>query len=771
MLPLFFKRCLIGYLLVFAFGSGFSQNRKTITQTIPLRTALQLLKEYYKVSFTYSDAAIANIFVEKPDYSRSLTSTITALSKQTPFTYTPTNTNTYILSPESEVLNPAATSLNTVLLKSYLTKGIIQQTNGSQTIDYTDFGILPGLIEPDVLQTIQALPGIQSINENIADINIRGGTNDQNLILWDGIKMYQSGHFFGLVTAFNPYLTTTATVSKNGTSARFGDGVSGVITIATNDSLPESSRASIGSNLINADLYAAIPLGKKLGLRLASRKSYSELYKSITYTNYFDQRFQNTEVATALTDAQRDLSKFSFYDVNAQLIYKPGKSTYLKANVLRIANRLRFQERSLNDTIGLRESSAAQSSFSANIKFEQKWNTDWRVQFQGYFTNYELNARNENVEDQQRLIQLNDIKETAAKLQTTYTGWNNFIWRAGYDFVETGILNTQDVNNPIVRTARKEVLRVHGLYLESNFLSDRTPSTSFTVGIRTQYFEDFGKFRLEPRLSFRQNITSRFAFVAAAEAKSQTTTQTITVQNDFLGIENRRWLLANESTIPILTNQQASAGLQLQTKGWLLSAEGYLKYVDGITSQSQRFQNQFQFTQTVGAYHVRGLDFLLNKRFHNINSWLSYSLAKNTYDFPELEPTRFHNVIDIRHTVTSGVSYTLTNLKLSAGLNWRSGKPFTRPLLENQNTEGAILYSEPNERSISDFLRLDISVLYNRQLSKKLRLYAGVSVLNATDKDNIINSYFNRTTDGEITRINQRGLPFTPNATLRLDFD
>lgn len=60
-----------------------------------------------------------------------------------------------------------------------------------------EFGILPGLIEPDILQTVQALPGIKSIDETVSDINVRGGTNDQNLILWNGIKMYQSGHFLG----------------------------------------------------------------------------------------------------------------------------------------------------------------------------------------------------------------------------------------------------------------------------------------------------------------------------------------------------------------------------------------------------------------------------------------------------------------------------------------------------------------------------------------------------------------------------------------------
>ena len=97
--------------------------------------------------------------------------------------------------------------LEEVVVTNYLTKGITKLNDGSTIVKPESFGILPGLIEPDILQTIQALPGVLSIDETVSNINIRGGTHDQNLFLWDGIKMYQSGHFFGLISAFNPYTT------------------------------------------------------------------------------------------------------------------------------------------------------------------------------------------------------------------------------------------------------------------------------------------------------------------------------------------------------------------------------------------------------------------------------------------------------------------------------------------------------------------------------------------------------------------------------------
>jgi hypothetical protein len=72
---------------------------------------------------------------------------------------------------------------------------------------------------------------VESTNESIANINVRGGTNDQNLMLWDNIKMYHSG--FGLISAYNPNVTNKVTVSKNGTSAAYSDGVSSTINMST----------------------------------------------------------------------------------------------------------------------------------------------------------------------------------------------------------------------------------------------------------------------------------------------------------------------------------------------------------------------------------------------------------------------------------------------------------------------------------------------------------------------------------------------------------
>jgi hypothetical protein len=160
-------------------------------------------------------------------------------------------------------LAPEVVQLEEVTVYKLLTRGIERKPGGNIALNVADLGLLPGLTEPDVLQSIQALPGIQSINETISDINIRGGTNDQNLVLWDGIKMFQTGHFFGLISAFNPYLNNNVEIIKNGSSVFYGDGVSGIVDIHSDDNLVKGVHGGAGLNMINADAYLKVPFLKK----------------------------------------------------------------------------------------------------------------------------------------------------------------------------------------------------------------------------------------------------------------------------------------------------------------------------------------------------------------------------------------------------------------------------------------------------------------------------------------------------------------------------
>lgn len=181
-------------------------------------------------------------------------------------------------------LTPLVNKLDEIIINNYLTRGIDKRESGEIIMDVQNTNILPGLTEPDIFFLLQNLPGIQSINETVTNINVRGGSNDQNLILWDGLRLYQTGHFFGLISAINPHIIGKSTLTKNGTPARLGEGVSGTIQVQTRSKSDNSDEitAHVGSNLINSDLMLDIP-SDKLHLLIASRQSIGGAISTPTY--------------------------------------------------------------------------------------------------------------------------------------------------------------------------------------------------------------------------------------------------------------------------------------------------------------------------------------------------------------------------------------------------------------------------------------------------------------------------------------------------------
>ncbi|MDH7444730.1 TonB-dependent receptor plug domain-containing protein [Aquimarina sp. 2201CG14-23] len=664
------------------------------------------------------------------------------------------------------ILTQKVESLNEIILNDYLIKGIQKRNDGSVTVNYNNFGILPGLIEPDLLQTIQALPGVLSVNETVSDINVRGGTNDQNLILWDGIKMYQSSHFFGLISAFNPYLTKNVQIFKNGSSSRYGEGVSSVIAMNTTNEINENIDASIGVNLISADGYIDAPLNKKSSIQLAVRHSLNEIIETPTYDRYFDKAFQNSEVINMNSSDE----KFSFYDASIRWLYQFTPKDLIKVNALVMRNNLVFQEdSSINQSNISRESSAKQSNIVGGILYQRDWNKFFKSELLLYGTNYKLTAINSDIQNNQRLLQENDVLESGLKLNTLLKTGANTNLKNGYQFNETGISNLQDINNPTFRDFTKEVVRTHSIFSELEYRSNNS-TTYYNIGARLNYFEKFDTFNFEPRVSAYKRFTNHFTLEFLGEIKSQATSQIIDLQNDFLGIENRRWVLSNDNDIPIIKSKQASIGISYNHNNWLISTDFYYKDVDGIITRSQGFQNQYEFIRDHGSYAVFGIDFLINKRFKSFSTWLSYSYANNEYTFNNLSETNFPNNIDIRHNINFAISYQYKNLKISGGINWHSGKPTTLPDPNNTIENNRINYLTPNNSRLDDYIRTDISSTYSFNISKKIKGFAGISFWNILGQNNTINNYYSIRNQNDVEQITESGLGTTPNLVLRLNF-
>ena len=242
------------------------------------------------------------------------------------------------------ILESEITELEEIKTNPILASGISKKIDGSFEIKPKKFGILPGLIESDALQTMQQIPGVNSIDESVSSINVRGGTHDQNLFLWNGIRMYQTGHFFGLISVFNPNLAHTISIYKNGSSAFYGESVSSVVAISSTPEAAEKNTFSAGVNMINADIYAKYNLSKKSYIEISGRKSITDFVETPTYKEYFNKVFQNTTITDFSQNNDIDYQsdkKFDFYDATIKYVQKIGLKDQLILDLITIKDNLK----------------------------------------------------------------------------------------------------------------------------------------------------------------------------------------------------------------------------------------------------------------------------------------------------------------------------------------------------------------------------------------------------------------------------------------------
>lgn len=663
--------------------------------------------------------------------------------------------------------------LSEISMPKLLTSGLQKNVDGSTVLNTEKFGILPGLIEPDILQTIKILPGIESVNESVSNINVRGGTNDQNLMLWDGIKMYHSGHFFGLISAYNPYLTKKVSVTKNGTSSAFSDGVSSTINMETDNRITNEFSGGAGFNLLSADVFLQVPIKENLELHISGRRSFTDFVNTPTYNNYFSRSFQDNSISS--NNINNAESNFYFYDYSFKVLYDVSNKHSIRANFIQIKNNLDYLETyTSNNTIIEENSTLKQENLGANLSWNADWNSKFSTNISAFLSDYKINSSDYNKDSDQFQTQFNNVFETEIKLDSKYEFTDVLHINSGLVFNEIGIRNTTTVNAPTFSKTVKDVLIKSAFYSEIEY---KKKNTFARFGVRSNYFHKFSKFVFEPRINIRQKINNEFYLKLEGEFKNQTTAQKIDFEDNFLGIEKRRWILADDRNTPIIKSKQASLGVSYKLHKFYVDITGFYKKVDGITAANQGFYNNTQTFTSTGNYEVKGIEFLINKQTENISTWLSYTLSENNYTFAIFNPETFANSLDISHSLSAAFNYNFTkNFKISLGSVLRSGRPFTKPVDGNETIQFGnrtiVNYANPNQERLANFFRIDFSTSYDFQFTDVIKSTIRVGFTNITDRKNTIDSYYilDETSPNNVKRVDTYSLPFTPNLSFRVNF-
>jgi len=725
------------------------------------------IEDTYGVIFSYQDDDISNKRMSLKREKRTIREVLESLELLTKLSYKIVN-NRYIIINHFLKENVNIHELDKVIIRSYLTEGVKKINNGSFKLSPSKLGILPGLTEPDVLESIQLLPGVLSPNEVASGFFVRGGASDQNRLIWDGINIYHKGHLFGMISPFNPNVTSKIKFINKGSHAKYGDRLSSVIEMSSNSTISETVKAQLGFNGINGDALLEVPIIKdKLNVQGSFRRSYGEALETFTFNQLEDKVFESTKI----NNSENENNEFSFFDYNLKLNYKPNKNNSLYASVISIDNQLDYV---LNHTDNNRKfiDKLVTSNMGYGLGWKVKWNEKTTQNTTAFFSDYKLNYNFITIEGDMQVSDFekrNTIFDSGISSEVTIDGSKASQVAIGYQYalkdVAYAFLNTTNLS--FVLDTENNTIQTHSVYGQYDYENPKLFNISF--GLRSTYFSELDAVRVEPRMVVYKPLLKNLNFQATAEIKNQIISEIDETILSDLSLENRVWRLADGNAFPITNSQQISAGFIYSKKGLSIDIDTYYKKLKNITALSLGFLNPENSNFNIGQRKIIGLDAFVKRNFNGFNYWLSYSLNKSESRFGNLNNNKdFTSKSNVTHSVSTSLSYKLDGFQFALGWKWQTGKPYTIA----KESSGGLEFDGINTGELPIYHRLDFSSTYNFKMSKhnKLRGKVGLSIRNIYDRRNLISREYrgNNSLDDPIELIEKFSVGITPNLMFRL---
>jgi len=654
---------------------------------------------------------------------------------------------------------------------------------------------LPNIGEKDIFRSFQLLPGVSGSNEASSGLFVRGGTPDQNLILYDGFSVYHVDHLFGMFSAFNSNTVKDVQLHKGGFESQFGGRISSVMEIVGKDGNEDKFNIGGDIGLLSGNLFTEIPIKDKVTILLAGRRSW----ESPIYNNIFES-FNETNEAEATTPAassgkgsrttEATTPSSYFYDLNAKITYKPTKKDIISYSFFNGQDDLdnsREINRTRNGTAisGGVNDITNWGSLGMSATWSRKWNdifyTNVLASSSNYFSERDLtasrvvtDANGVSTERKSGSIEANNLNDYTFKL-------NNELKLGKSNQLEFGVQATNyniDYNYALNDTITIQERQDKGT-VSSGFFQDRIKlfdKLTLVPGIRASYYDVTEKTYYEPRASLHYKLTDKIKLKGAWGHYYQFANRII--RNDISSGSRDFWVLGDDNTVPISFAEHFIAGASFETKDYLFDVEAYYKDLKGLSEYSLQFAptfnnvdyNEFFYE---GSGIARGVEFLFQKKFGKYTGWLGYTVGDVIYDFPVYGDNAFYANHDVTNEFKIVNMYKHKRWTFAATWIYGTGKPYTEPIggytvtLLDGSTEDFINIGERNNARYPDYHRLDLSANYDFNMGNTGKGSVGFSVFNVYNRKNIWYKEF-EVDNGELIETDVTLLGLTPSITLSL---
>ncbi len=688
----------------------------------------------------------------------------------------------------------------------YLTEGIsISDDVSSITIHTKKIGAVPGTTEPDIFQLIQNVPGINSVNSTVTEIQIRGGTADQNHLLWDGIPIYDPGHFNGMISSVNPNIIDQAKLHRGVYDPYFGGKVSGLIELSSINYIPEKPEAGAGINMIQGDAYVKAPIGKKFAVLISGRRSYMDVWKSPTYNQYADRVYQETSIENSGVYSEEPefegqevevfevTNRFVFYDLNGKMIFKPNSNNLITASALYTRNTLDY---STNFKLANESETnlISSSNFGLGLNYKKIWNKKYHSTFLANYAKYSYNFSHtfnwvdDSISYQDGIDKNNSVNHYEFKWNNIYKPLPDhkisFGYQLAYNAVRYELIYYTDTANLVSEIGSNEGI-TNAANLNYQFKKNRFLGR---LGMRLSHLTTTQEFYFEPRIYTQYGLTDWLTVKGAFGLQNQYVSQVDEFEGAQLGLSNRIWVMADEIEIPVINSMIINAGVVVQSRGWHISLDAYYKILDDIVNFSA--DPSLSSGLLRGSAISKGFDFLIRKRWKNYRSWISYTLSDVKYEFPDLESTPYSAPFNQLHTLKWVNTLSWRQFEFSTSYKIASGKPYTSILDivlhpeaypgQPEEERWGLYYDKFNDQRLPFFHQLDVTAFFTfpKNPEKNWRGKIGVSCFNVYNAKNVLNRFYNLDINYDDPMnpivnpfaIDKYYLGITPNVLIRFEF-
>ena len=597
---------------------------------------------------------------------------------------------------------------------------------------------VPALLgEVDVLKALQLLPGVQSGGEGQNGLYVRGGSPDQNLVLLDGVPVYNVSHLLGIFSVFNADAIKNVTLTKGGYPARYGGRLSSVLEINMKEGNLQEFHGEGAIGLISSKLALEGPIVKdKTSFLVSGRRTYADLIFG--------------PIIRASQAPGSDLKvRLFFYDVNAKLQHKINEnhrlylSGYLGSDVF--GNK--YSEDGFSFDGGIDWGNAI-SALRWNWQLNNKLFANTTLTYSRYRIDI-LAAFEDSYEGMKEAYSakyFSGIKDLAARVDFDYIPNPRHYVRFGASAInhtyEPGALALKaefdEEKFDTLVGSQNAFSNELALYLEDDM---QFGALKANLGVHLSGFSVDGEFytSVQPRLGLRYLLSNKLAlkgsFATMAQYINLLTSESFSLPTDL-------WVPSTARIKPQQSWQAALGAARTFGDAYEISLEGYYKQMHNVLSYKEGasflfgLENDWQDKVTQGDGESYGLEVFIQKKKGRLSGWLGYTLSWNWREFEEINGgKRFPFRYDRRHDISLVLNYDVDErVSFSAAWVYGTGNAVSLPTYrypyEVYSYPPYLDYSEvetggeKNAFRMTDYHRLDISMEIKKKRPRWERKWA-----------------------------------------------